>query len=296
MKLVIIVCAALVVVALPATAVPGALDSSFGGDGVVTSIIAPGPAEANAVAIQADGKIVTAGVDNLLEGSRQTSRFALARYNTDGSLDPTFGGDGVVRTNFTPQKDHAFGVAIQADGRIVATGEAGDGPGANTMFAAARYNTDGTLDPTFGTDGKVTTDFTPMGDFGQAVAIQADGKIVEDGLSFGVNGNATFALVRYNTDGTLDTTFGGDGRVTADFTPLSDFSFHVAFQSDGKIVAAGVSGFGAGFADVNSTFALARFNADLSLPTQTGEVQMGAIRSGTCRSPAREPPVPAEDT
>jgi uncharacterized delta-60 repeat protein len=154
------------------------------------------------------------------------------RYTRRGRLDPTFGGDGRVITDVSRGDDQANGVAIQADGKIVVAGRSGKD---NRKFALVRYNTDGTLDSTFAEDGKVTTDFTNARDQANAVAIQADGKIVAVGRS----GGADFAVARFNTDGALDATFGGDGKVTTDFTHGDDPANAVAVQPDGKIVAAG---------------------------------------------------------
>lgn len=204
------------------------------------------PSVANAVAIHADGKIVAAG-----ESGGADSRFALARYNPDGSLDGTFGGDGRVRTDLTQLRDAVNAVAIQTDGKIVAAGQSG---GANATFVLERYNTDGTLDSTFGGDGSVTTDFTDGVDAANAIAIQADGKIVAAGQS----GSGEFALARYNMDGTPDAALAGDGTVTTDFTERFDAASAVAIQPDGKIVAVGGS--------------LARYNTDGSLdPTFGGD-------------------------
>src|SRR5919106_1268573 len=181
-----------------------------------------------------------------------------------GDLDPTFDGDGKVTTDFPGFSDQAHGMAIQADGKIVAAGFSG--PSANRNFALARYNTDGSLDTTFDGDGKVTTDFAGSIDAALGVAIQADGKIVAGGRAV-VSGNQDFALVRYNADGSLDTTFDGDGKVTTDFAGASDQASGVAIQANGKIVAAGRA-----FVSGTSDFGLARYNADGSLdPTFSGD-------------------------
>jgi uncharacterized delta-60 repeat protein len=249
--------ALVIAVANPAAAPPGDLDTTFDTDGKVTSDFAASIDQGFAVALQADGKIVAAGVA-VVSGMED---FALARYNTDGSLDPTFDGDGKVTTDFAGNLDQASGVAIQADGKIVAAGRA-DVSG-TFDFALARYNTDGSLDTGFDGDGKVTTDFAgSVNDQAFAVAIQGDGKIVAAGRA-DVSGTFDFALARYNADGSLDTGFDGDGKVTTDFVSgSSDQAFAVAIQGDGKIVAAGV-------ADVsgNNDFALARYNTDGSLDT-----------------------------
>jgi uncharacterized delta-60 repeat protein len=216
-----------VLVAKLAEAAPGDLDPTFAGDGTVKTTPARDGGVANAVAIQTDGKIVAAG-----QSFGERPRFAVLRYTRRGRLDPTFGGDGRVITDVSRGDDQANGVAIQADGKIVVAGRSGKD---NRKFALVRYNTDGTLDSTFAEDGKVTTDFTNARDQANAVAIQADGKIVAVGRS----GGADFAVARFNTDGALDATFGGDGKVTTDFTHGDDPANAVAVQPDGKIVAAG---------------------------------------------------------
>ncbi len=211
----------------------GSLDAGFGGDGKVTTTFGSFGEFAFELAIQADGKIVAAGA-----GPGFTD-FALARYNPDGSLDAGFGGDGKVTTDFGSNVEAAFGVAVQADGAIVAVG---------TGFALVRYNPDGSLDASFGSGGKVTTNISS---FANAVAVQADGRIAVAGASSG-----DFALVRYNPDGSLDASFGSGGRVTTDFGSATDRASDVAIQGDGKIVAAGGT-LGAGF----SGFALARYES-----------------------------------
>jgi uncharacterized delta-60 repeat protein len=165
-----------------------------------------------------------------------------------GELDPTFDGDGRVTTSFGSSST-ANGIAVQADGKIVAAGTTGF----PSDFAVARYNPDGSLDPSFDGDGKAVTDFG--GNEGATgIAIQADGQIVAAGVS-----NDNFALARYNPNGTLDTSFDGDGKLVTDFGG-SDVARAVAIQADGRIVAAGTS---PAFPETN--FALARYNPDGSL-------------------------------
>jgi serralysin len=233
----------------------GTLDTTFGGDGKVSTKFSGGDDIAFDVVIQSDGRIVAAG-------SLNYSRFALARYNANGSLDTSFGGDGKVTTDVTGEIDMIFSVAVQpADGRIVVAGLAGGQVG--NRFALARYNTDGTLDSSFGGDGKVTTNITRWADEADEVIIQSDGKIVAGGTANSFCCDSKFALVRYNTDGTLDVSFGGDGRVTTDFTS----GFHgadrlgaVGVQANGKIVAAGQAGDQE--AAGGGRLALVRYNAD----------------------------------
>jgi uncharacterized delta-60 repeat protein/uncharacterized repeat protein (TIGR01451 family) len=217
----------------------GSLDPSFGSGGKMTTDFG-GFDAASAAVIQPDGRIVAAGRSG-------SGDFALARYNADGSLDPTFGSGGKVTTDFGGF-DAAFGVALQADGKIVAAGQGGPGGG----FALARYNTDGSLDPSFGSGGEVTTHFTSGVEVVIAVAIQLDGKIVVTGQTF-AGGFQRFALARYNTDGSLDASFGSGGIVATNFGFDSAFGGALAIQSDGKIVAAGRAG---------TDFLLARYNGD----------------------------------
>jgi uncharacterized delta-60 repeat protein len=231
----------------------GSLDATFSGDGKVTTEFTSSFDFANSLALQADGKLVAAGV-TLRSGSR--GDFALARYDTDGSLDTTFSGDGKAMTSFTNRWDIALGVGVQSDGKIVAAGDAG-ARGSNPKVALARYNADGTLDTTFSGDGKVTTDFTARADLAADLAIQADGKLVVAGEAAFDTSNSKVALARYDTDGSLDTTFSGDGKVTTNFTTRADFGQGLALQADGNIVVVG----GAGFGGSNPTFAAARYLA-----------------------------------
>lgn len=198
----------------------GSLDTTFGVNGrVTTAISAGGGDEARTVAIQPDGKIVAAGTN--------LRRFEVVRYDSDGSLDPTFGNGGIVRTNLTPGRDMANDLVVQPNGRIVAVGSAGDSP----VFALVRYTPDGSLDPTFGGDGTVLTEYGIWG-VASAAVLQPDGRIV----AVGFNGWG-FALARYRRNGNLDPSFGADGKVGNSFR--LGWAGAVALQPDGKIVAAG---------------------------------------------------------
>ena len=187
----------------------GSLDAGFGGDGMVTTSLTPpawGFDWANAVAVQPDGKIVVAGeagspyyalTSSESDEQRRGGQMALVRYRAGGTLDPEFSGDGKAMTNFTPKIDTANDVAIQADGKIVAAGTAGEGepPRFDSKFAVIRYHPGGGRDAGFSGDGKAVTNFTPSFEDGNGVAIQADGNIVVAGRAAG-NGSR-FALTRY---------------------------------------------------------------------------------------------------
>ncbi len=220
----------------------GELYQLFGNIGIVKTSFA-GSTVYTSTAVQGDGKIVAAGYT--WNGSNYD--FLLVRYNTNGSLDITFGGNGKLITDFGSTSDYARSVAIQTDGKIVVAGSANDN------FALARYNTSGSLDNTFSADGKQTNDFQGS-DNATSVSIQKDGKMVLVGW---VNDN--FIIVRYNTDGSLDNAFSGDGKQTAPFSGPFRFSYSdrsVAIQSDGKIIIIGAA---------NEQFAVARYNTDGSI-------------------------------
>jgi len=232
----------------------GTLDNSFSLDGKVTTTFGTGIAgvSVSSVAIQPDGKIIVAG--SSWEGPNHD--FALARYNTNGTLDNSFSADGKVTTDFGMGFDDGESVAIQPDGKIVVAGTSHNGT--DLEFALARYNTNGTLDNFFSFDGKVTTDFGTGLGAGLSVAIQPDGKIVVAGTSYNsLGGDEDFALARYHAHGSLDNNFGVNGKVTTDFGTSIDVGESVAIQLDGKIVVAGYSYIGA-----NYDFALARYNTD----------------------------------
>jgi uncharacterized delta-60 repeat protein len=229
----------------------GTLDTSFGTGGKVTTDIGNDHNEILALAIQpADGKLIAAGYSS----NGVDDDFTLARYNPNGTLDNTFGTGGIARTNFNNSFDYAEALVIQPDGKIVAAGFSFNG--AFYDFALARYNADGTPDNTFGTGGKVTTDFAGGDDLALSLALQADGKLVAAGLSA-----ADFGVARYNSDGSLDTGFDTDGRVTTSIGAF-DLAYAVAAQADGKIVIAGETDNG-----VSSDFALVRYESSGALDT-----------------------------
>jgi uncharacterized delta-60 repeat protein len=298
----------------------GSLDPSFGIDGKVFTDFGNSNDQAHAIALQVDGRIIVAGRTS----TSGLPNFAVARYDINGNLDPSFGVQGKTAVIFKGKSNKALfswirDIAIQFDGRIVLAGEAdaklglarvnsdgsldtafgisgktivslsgggGGGSGAYTVamqtvdseerivaagyaatrrgvidFTLARFKANGTLDNSFDGDGKVITDFAGGEDSINDIVIDASNRIVAAGTCGSIN----FAVARYNTDGTLDTTFDGDGKANTDFFGLMDQGNALAIQPDGKIVVAGVA------RTVSSTdFALARYNADGSLDNSFG--------------------------
>jgi uncharacterized delta-60 repeat protein len=246
----------------------GSLDTSFGTSGKVTTAIGS-RAELDSIALQGDGKIVAAGFSS----SGRKDNFALARFNVDGSLDASFGIGGKVTTAIGSSDDFVKSIALQSNGKIVVAGISYNG--VRRYFALARYNVDGSLDTSFGSDGKVITAIGSSEDYVQSIAIQGNGKIVAVGLSF--NGSEyDFALARYNVDGSLDISFGIGGKVITAIGSSDDNAYSVAIQSDGKIVAAGSSGVVDGI-----NFALVRYNA-----TSTAEELAAAAREAAAKREA----------
>jgi uncharacterized delta-60 repeat protein len=238
----------------------GSLDNTFGVNGIVTTSFGSGDNYANATAIQADGKIVLAGESFNSNGS---PCFALTRYNTNGSLDNSFGNSGIVTTSFGSGESYANDMAIQTDGKIVVAGESDNSTNSSQpRFTLTRYNTNGNLDNTFGTAGIVITSFVSEG-FANAMAIQADGKILATGE--GGNSANSIALTRYNINGSLDNTFGIGGIVTT-LIGTSCGGYAIDIQADGKIVVAGY-----GLLSNNQfCFALTRYNTNGSLDNTFG--------------------------
>jgi uncharacterized delta-60 repeat protein len=229
--------------------------------------LCPAPRSVNmpGMALQADGRIILAGAVDCGSGSPAVT---LVRYNTDGSLDPTFGTGGVV---FGPSPAGASAVAVQPDGRIVTAG-GGEAGG----FLATRFNADGTLDSGFGSEGTVVV---PVGEVGfdsqaNAILVQPDGKIVVAGGT--LLSRYDFAIARLETDGSLDRTFGhaGSGITTTDFHGDRDSIRALVLQPDGLIVAAGFAVAGKPRLE---HFALARYKPGGALDRSFGEQGLATV-------------------
>lgn len=221
----------------------GQLDTSFAGDGTIMTFIPPildppgyNTDIAEAVAIDSDGRILVAG-------SRTERRFALERYNADGTLDTTFGTDGLA-TLPAPYDAEAACLVVQPDGRIVVGG------GLNSLYALARFMPDGSLDPDFG-QGGIVQPSRPLGP-AAGIALLPDGRIVLGGGGAGYS----LKLSRYEPNGLQDVAFGTNGVVDTGLsasgiirmTQQADGRFVFVFWGDGVFVDKGVT--------------LARFDSD----------------------------------
>lgn len=253
----LVVAVAALVLAPSSWAAPGDLDLSFGSGGLVATDVGSTGA-AHAIAVQGDDKLIVVG--------KNGADSVLVRYDTDGTLDPTFAGDGVAATNLGGAT--ASDVAIQNDGKIVVVSR-WSGISSDGDFTVTRYNADGTLDSSFSGDGIATTDFGG-GDRADGVMIQADGRIVVVGsrvVGGGFGWVSDFAVARYDTDGTLDATFSGDGKQTISYADESldeALGADVAIQGNGRLVVVGLA---RKQSFVSGWFALARLNTNGSLDT-----------------------------
>ena len=276
----------------------GSVDTSFGTSGITTIDFGGYGAAANAMAVQADGKIVLVGCNTAYDSfSGFYTGWALARVNSDGTIDNSFNSDGQETFQFFgyASYDMAESVVIQSSGKIVVSGMVGYGAAGgiarfnsngslDTSFGSSgtlpystdmdlrlavqkladdrivvtgeesdkvvvhRFTANGAVDSSFGTSGSVTTDVSANDDFGTAITVQADGKLVVAGYGWTIPDVGI--LVRYNVDGSLDTTFGSGGSLQMDFGSSTDLSA-VAIQDDGQIVVAGTAG---------SAFGVARYD------------------------------------
>ncbi|AFL80592.1 hypothetical protein Aeqsu_1094 [Aequorivita sublithincola DSM 14238] len=245
----------LVLVSVMATqAQSGILDTSFGTNGIVTTQVSSTYNFGMATTVQPDGKIIIAGY----AGTPATYKATVIRYNTDGTLDPTFGNAGTLTIPVGSAKSYATDVALQNDGKIVIGARTYDNVSGD--FALIRLNADGSLDNSFGTNGIVIAS-SGGSDVSSSLLIADDGKILLAGDS-----DSTFSVAKFNTDGTFDTSFGTNEWSIINFDGSSSYTQDIAFQNDGKIVMAGFA--------INSVgryqMAAARINADGTIDNSFG--------------------------
>jgi uncharacterized delta-60 repeat protein len=240
----------------------GKPDATFGSGGTTVNQFFAKPSQVNSLALTADERIVVAGFG--FRASREA--FGLARYRSDGSLDRRFGDSGNVTTNFQvcpdaePSEDGASAIAIQSDGRIVVTGFSASPCGPDLLdFALARYEPNGALDTSFGSGGKVFTTFQVQG-AGLQLFVQPDGRIIVAGSVLEMLVGYEFGIIRYNTDGTLDTSFGSGGKVRTFFGDVNFQAGSIAIGRDGKIIGLGTA---------VGNFVLARYETGIPIPKIT---------------------------
>ncbi len=231
----------------------GAVDSSFGTNGIVITRFPPAGSIIYGLALQSDGKI--------LAGGSATPGFALARYHTDGSLDNSFGTSGIVTTSIQGNPAVAQSIAIQADGKIVLGGFSNNFLVDGSSCVVVRYNTDGSLDQTFSNGGIAITDIIPGSGLNAVdqirdLKVQPDGKIVSAGFAAD-----KIALIRHNSDGSLDQSFGSGGIIAHNTTGVIDA---VAIQNNGSITVAGFQN------NPYSDFMLVRFDNSGNLDSTFG--------------------------
>ncbi len=224
---------------LCATAAPGDLDVSFGNNGsagfAIHSIVGGSNHEANAIAAQADGRIILAGACQSVSGK---DSFCVIRMTADGERDNTFvAGSGSAITDLSVADDVPAAIAIQPNGRIVVAGSCADD------FCVARYNINGSLDTSFNATGKRLVSISAGRDSASGVAIQPDGKIVIAGtcefIALPNPSRDDFCVIRLNSDGSLDSGFGSGGRVTTSVGSGNARAYAMALHADGKILLAG---------------------------------------------------------
>lgn len=232
----------------------GTLDLTFGLNGVIINSLSPSDDAANSLAIQSDGKLVVGG-KALINGSGQ--QIALVRYNSNGTIDNSFNSNGIV---LVPSGTYLSKMKIQNDGKILITGE--NRVNANlTELLVMRFNIDGSLDNSFDGDGIVKTIIIPNeSNTGNDILVQNNGKIVVAGRAGNI---AKIVLVRYNIDGTLDTTFASNGIFLHSAITSANHSKSVSLQSNGKIVIGGNENNG-------PKFLLERYNMNGSIDTTFG--------------------------
>ena len=225
----------------------GLPDSGFGNRGRVTSQIG------NTSALAYDSVELLNG--KLLVAAQGGSDFGLVRYNSDGTIDDSCDGDGIVTTDFSGNFDTPQALLLQSDGKVVVAGDGG-----SNDFAMARYNTDGSLDTSFDGDGLVVTDLS-VPSYIDSIIEQSDGKLVVLGASGNTN-QEKFTVARYLTDGSLDTSFDGDGLALFSTGTSRHIPSALLQQNDGKLLLAGYNDEGS-----YSTAIIYRLNSDGTVDT-----------------------------
>jgi len=204
----------------------GAPDSSFG----VNGLSWPCYGEVHGIAIMPDGRIVVGGLTD-------TGSFIALRLLSNGALDTSFNHTGITTTLVGDSYDYSHALQLQPDGKIV-LGGSGTFGATGSDFVLVRYNTDGSLDGSYGNGGITHVDFNENYDEIWAMYQQPDGKMVAAGYAI-ITANENFALCRVNTDGSIDSAFGNNGRITTQIQSNNDRALSVTEQLDGKVILGG---------------------------------------------------------
>ena len=238
----------------------GTADDSFDGDGIVTKRVGENYGYITSLLIQPDNKIIAAGYGVF----NQNDDFAVVRFNSDGSVDESFGDSGIAHATLSTGEDICTGAALQPDGKIVLGGNAFSNITGTSAFAAARFNADGTLDHNFHGDGMTILTVSGHADGVRTILRQPDGKILLGGYAHSnVQGGSDMVLVRLNENGIPDFTFSDDGvAIYEDGLSISSEVHEMTLQPDGKIVSTGFERTGG----INS-IRVARFISGLTVGT-----------------------------
>lgn len=217
----------------------GTLDNTFGTSGRATAQLGNPPNLDDiiyALALQPDGKILAAG-RSFITGAGY--RAVVLRFNANGTIDNTFGTNGIRFDDIAAgNEDCYYGVAVQADGKIVAGGLAKSSSDFDVVVA--RYNANGTIDATYGTNGFAILDIGGVDNRGSAMLMQPDGKVVVAGVHGNPSVDSDFLLARFTTAGAPDATFGTNGTVISAFSASTDWAYSIAQQPDGKLIVGGL--------------------------------------------------------
>lgn len=238
----------------------GNMDYDFGNLGLIQKQTNSMEGELNSIEIQEDDKIVAVGYS--ISSNTNNEDLTLVRFTKNGILDKSFGNGGLVVTEISNQKEICEAVAIQPDGKIICVGTTQHDP--NFDIFLVRYDEYGQLDYYFGQGGIVITDINSGHDIVKSLAIQKDGKLIVAGFTYSKD-NFSMILLRYDTNGNLDSTFGKNGiAITNIYSSIGKLD--LAIQNDGKIILVGPS-------KVNNThhFTVLRFNTNGSLDNSFGK-------------------------
>lgn len=212
----------------------GSIDTTFGEKGSLLLNIGTYNDVAFSIKVQNDNKIIVCGWTYIFE----SWDFALVRLNPDGSLDKTFGSTGIVTTDYYRQYNTSHSVAIQSDGKYVAAGYTGKPGSSDTDIMLIRYNTDGTIDHSFGDEGIVLADYKNADDFAWVIKVDKYDKLVVGGNTT-INNSKILEVARFNSDGSPDISFGENGILVTQITGFEEECRDLLIQPDGKILSTG---------------------------------------------------------